>query len=208
MSTRACPVCHEIIPSDVDYCPFCGESTMERLHTDDDLVAARNAEARDDSVAVDDAPRSDSADPSQPPVQRAYMCMMCGKRPPADGEYCAECREKLDLGPEQWDLMKQETMQRNITTAIVVVLVLLLVATIVATSIWRHRAAVAYAPAPPGLKYAPAPQPPPGPPQISPAPGPPGQPGGSGPNGGGSQSGQPGQPGQSDDGGGGGGDGQ
>jgi hypothetical protein len=145
---------------------------MARLETDDDLIAARNAELLNKTLMPGDIPAYNADGEQLPPKEKAYMCMMCHKSPPLeDDDYCAECREKLDLGPEQWDLMKQDVIQRNVTTAIVVVLVVLLVSAVIGTTVWRHRAAEAYAPAPPALKYAPVPPQPAGQPQIGPAPG-------------------------------------
>jgi hypothetical protein len=158
MQTRACPSCHEIIPSDVDYCPFCGNSTREQLESEDDLIAARNAEARALDAEPVIAPGTYSDEPREPPRERAYTCLMCHARPPVDGEYCVECRQKLDLGPEQWDLMKQQNFQRNLTIGLISLLVVLALGATLAIDAFHRREGQVYSPGT-GISHYRPPQP-------------------------------------------------
>ncbi len=54
--------------------------------------------------------RSSAGASADPGVER---CIMCNMAPATVGEYCLDCRKKLDMGPEQWDLIKQDANRRK-----------------------------------------------------------------------------------------------
>jgi len=146
MRTMACPVCSEIIPDDVDYCPFCGESTRqqsaESLMTDDDrAVAERMANI---AAANTSAPPSDPA-LKLPPAAGQHLCMMCHREPPTMGDYCLECHEKLELGPEQWEILKQDMSRRNTLMLLAAVIAVLAIALAIVHSLHHgHQTASAH----------------------------------------------------------------
>jgi RNA polymerase subunit RPABC4/transcription elongation factor Spt4 len=114
MSTIACPACSEIIPNDVDYCPFCGKSTRitaQTIMTDDDIAVAERLAAIAASNTTGDAPVNSAL--KLPPEAGERVCLMCLAKPPTMGDYCLECHQKLELGPEQWDLLKQDQAKVN-----------------------------------------------------------------------------------------------
>ncbi len=148
MSTRPCPHCHEIIPADLDYCPYCNESTRESIQTADDIalqerhaaVSANVASAPFDSIAEDRVA-------APPPIPAVERCIMCNMAPATVGEYCLDCRKKLDIGPEQWDLIKQDANRQKMIVGIVVAIILI---ALIVAAVHAVRSRHAHAAAPVG----------------------------------------------------------
>ena len=138
MRTVACPSCSEIIPDDVDYCPFCGESTRvveESLMTDEDIaVATRMAAIKEQNVGTEQPEQTAKL----PPMAGKPMCMMCHLVPPTIEDYCAECHEKLELKPEHWDNLKRQTAQRTYTF-LLIAFAAVLIAFVVISHALHHR---------------------------------------------------------------------
>jgi RNA polymerase subunit RPABC4/transcription elongation factor Spt4 len=140
MRTIPCPACSEIIPDNVDYCPHCGESTKqvaESLMTDEDRAVAERmaaiAAANTSGTATTETP----PDPSYRaiPEPGSHVCMMCKiVEPMPDHDYCQDCQNKLDLGPEQWQMAKQDAFRKNILTIVLVVLALVAAVMIIVMS--------------------------------------------------------------------------
>ncbi len=139
MPTRPCPHCHEIIPADVDYCPFCGESTRETLETEDDLIRLRNLEARQ---AEGTQPDIGKAADGLPPEAGEYMCLMCHMKPATIDDYCLECHEKLDLKPEHWEEVRKGQTQRMMIVGGLVAVVLIVAIILMVKAAHHHPAPV------------------------------------------------------------------
>jgi len=133
----ACPSCSEIIPDEVDFCPFCGESTKqvaESLMSDEDrAIADRMASI---AAANTTAPPADSS-LRLPPASGQVVCMMCKVDPPVVGDYCQKCHDKLELGPEQWDMLKQDN-SKNMTLVVVMAVLGIILAAIVLIHFLHH----------------------------------------------------------------------
>ena len=145
MSTRPCPHCHEIIPSDLDYCPYCNESTHETLQTADDIALKERHETIG-RTALAEAPLdsiSETGEPGAAPIPVIDRCIMCNMSPAVVNDYCLECQRKLNMGPEQWDLIKQEANQRKMIAGVIAAIVLIALIVFVASIVHHHRAPAA-----------------------------------------------------------------
>ena len=133
MRTRPCPHCSEVIPADVDYCPFCGNTTLETLETEEDLIRLRNLEERQ----AEHADIGRAAD-GLPPEAGEYICLMCHINPATIEDYCLECHEKLDLKPEHWDNLRRERMQRNLLIGGLIAIIIIMAIIMASSSAHRH----------------------------------------------------------------------
>jgi hypothetical protein len=123
MTTRACPSCSEIIPADVDYCPYCGNTTRETLDVDEDGIAAANAAERG-VKPLDDG----SGKPKLPVEAISSLCMMCYMAPATIGDYCDECDKKLNLRADEWDAIgAQKAMVQWIAIGIAAFILLIII---------------------------------------------------------------------------------
>jgi predicted amidophosphoribosyltransferase len=121
MSTKPCPSCSEVIPTDVDYCPFCGNSTRVAYESPEDFeVTATTTEPNVDRYAA--VASSDG----RAPVHRDAICMMCYVATATIGDYCEECERKLNMRPEEWAAKRQDSLMRAFAIGAAVLVALLI----------------------------------------------------------------------------------
>lgn len=98
MANRACPSCSEIIPAEVDYCPFCGNSTREGMDLDKPIGEDPSRLPEDLSVAVSNA--------------QHRQCPNCRQVIPADVNYCPFC------GNSTHEVVRQDPLEEAVDAAV------------------------------------------------------------------------------------------